>query len=177
MKVYFFTCSYFRILYAVIHLKDSSTSIRVNIQWSTLNLHTWSAPLLWTTTQFLDSPAKFSFQITWRIFPPQWRNYFLTRRRKERKWDPVNWSWDHYRVKFVIYKQWYNAGVKTLNILDKERIKVLDIYRIQEEEKKLTQTSCPILACVMPSQRIGGKLFAVITNWFGSYRTWVSLAI
>ena len=30
-KAYFFTCSYFRILYSVIHLKDSSTSIRVKL--------------------------------------------------------------------------------------------------------------------------------------------------
>ena len=51
IKVYFFTCSYFRILYSVLHLKDSSTSIRVKIRWSTLNLHTWSAPRLRTTTQ------------------------------------------------------------------------------------------------------------------------------
>ena len=48
----------------------------------------------------------------------------------------MEWSWDHYHGKSVIYKQWYDAGVKTLrNILDKERIKVLDIYRIQEEEQ------------------------------------------
>ena len=49
IKVYFFTCSYFRILYSVLHLKDSSTSIRVKIRWSTLNPHTWSVPRLWTT--------------------------------------------------------------------------------------------------------------------------------
>ena len=29
-------------------------------------------------TQLLDSRAKLSFQITWRVFPPQWRNNFLT---------------------------------------------------------------------------------------------------
>ena len=29
IKAYFFTCSYFRILYSVLHLKDSSTSIHV----------------------------------------------------------------------------------------------------------------------------------------------------
>ena len=31
IKAYFFTCSYFRILYSVLHLKDSSTSIRVKL--------------------------------------------------------------------------------------------------------------------------------------------------
>ena len=32
IKAYFFTCSYFRILYSVLHLKDSSTSIRVKVR-------------------------------------------------------------------------------------------------------------------------------------------------
>ena len=52
IKAYFFTCSYFRILYSVLHLKDSSTSIRVKIRWSRLNPYTWSAARLRTTTQF-----------------------------------------------------------------------------------------------------------------------------
>ena len=51
-------------------------------RWSTLNIHIRSAPrpndYPGTTTQFLDSCAKFSFQITRRVFPPQWRNNFLT---------------------------------------------------------------------------------------------------
>ena len=76
LKVYFFTCSYFRIMYSVLHLKDLSTSIRVKIRWSTLNLHTRSAPRLRTTTQFLDSRTKLSSQITWRVFLPLWRDIF-----------------------------------------------------------------------------------------------------
>ena len=31
IKAYFFTCSYFRILYSVLHLKDSSTSMRAKL--------------------------------------------------------------------------------------------------------------------------------------------------
>ena len=75
-SAYFFTCSYFRILYSGLHLKDSSTSIHVKIRWSKLSPHTWSAPRLRTTTQFSDSCKKLSFQITRRVFPPQWRNIF-----------------------------------------------------------------------------------------------------
>ena len=69
LKVYFFTCSYFRILYSVLHLKNSPTSTRVKCRWSTLNLHSRSAPRLRTTTLFQDSCTKLSSQITWRVLP------------------------------------------------------------------------------------------------------------
>ena len=49
-------------------------------------------------TQFLDSRAKLSFQITWRVLPPQWRNNFSN-----------NWilHWDCYNknVKWIISRQ------------------------------------------------------------------------
>ena len=49
-------------------------------------------------TQFLDSRAKLSFQITWQVLPPQWRNNFSN-----------NWilHWDCYdkNVKWIISRQ------------------------------------------------------------------------
>ena len=49
-------------------------------------------------TQFLDSRAKLSFQIKWRVLPPQWRNNFSN-----------NWilHWDCYNknVKWIISRQ------------------------------------------------------------------------
>ena len=76
--------------------------------------------------------------------------------------------WNNHEVtiggKSVFYKQWYDAGVKTLpDILDKEGT-VLDVYSIQGKNTKLTQTFCAILACVTQYQGIGGKSLDVITK-------------
>ena len=85
MKIYFFTCSYFRVLYSVLHLKNSS-NINSRKNFDDLpSIYTLSAPRLRTTTQFLESRAKFSFLITWRVLPPQWRNNSLHVLERDRK--------------------------------------------------------------------------------------------
>ena len=64
-----------------LHLKNSSASICVKISMiytQSTHLISSTMPRLQTTTQFQDYGAKFSSQITWRVFPPQWRNNFLT---------------------------------------------------------------------------------------------------
>ena len=66
-------------LYCVLHLKNSATSIRAKILMIHTRLHTRPAPRLRTTTQFQDSRTKIISQITWWVFPPQWRNNFLTK--------------------------------------------------------------------------------------------------
>ena len=75
--------------------------------------------------------------------------------------------WNNHEVtiggKSVFYKQWYDAGVKTLpDILNKEG---KFVYSIQSRRStKLTQTFCAILACVTQYQIIGGKSLDVITR-------------
>ena len=73
IKAYFFTCSYFRILYSVLHLKDSSTSMRVKLD-DLNSIHTLVQ--LNISERLHSSNKKLSFQITWRVFAPQWRNNF-----------------------------------------------------------------------------------------------------
>ena len=73
IKAYFFTCSYFRILYSVLHLKDSSTSMRAKLD-DLNSIHTLVQ--LNISERLHSSNKKLSFQITWRVFPPQWRNNF-----------------------------------------------------------------------------------------------------
>ena len=72
-KAYFFTCSYFRILCSVLHLKDSSTSMRAKLD-DLNSIHTLVQ--LNISERLHSSNKKLSFQITWRVFPPQWRNNF-----------------------------------------------------------------------------------------------------
>ena len=81
IKVYFFTCSscsYFRILYSLLHLKDSSTSIGVKIRWSTLNLHSIgiTTPNDYTFPRLLYK-VQFSDHVT--SFPSTMTQYFLTK--------------------------------------------------------------------------------------------------
>ena len=77
--------------------------------------------------------------------------------------------WNNHEVtisgKSVFYKQWYDAGVKTLpEILDKEG-KFLTFTAFNEKYKINTgQTFCAILACVTQYQSIGGKSLDVITK-------------
>ena len=61
IKAYFFTCSYFRILYSVLHLKDSSTSMRVKLD-DLNSIHTLVQ--LNISERLHSSNKKLSFQIT-----------------------------------------------------------------------------------------------------------------
>ena len=73
IKAYFFTCSYFRILYSVLHLKNSSTSMRAKLD-DLNSIHTLVQ--LNISERLHSSNKKLIFQFTWRVFPPQWRNNF-----------------------------------------------------------------------------------------------------
>ena len=58
---------------------------------------------------------------------------------------------------FFFYKQWYDAGVKTLpDILDKEG-KFLTFTEFKKKYKINTKCLCYILATVMQPQSTGGK--------------------
>ena len=75
--------------------------------------------------------------------------------------------WNNHEVtiggKSVFYKQWYDAGVKTLpEILDKEG-KFLAFTAIKKKYK-IKGTFCAILTCVTQYQSIGGKSSEVITK-------------
>ena len=61
IKAYFFTCSYFRILYSVLHLKDSSTSMRSKLD-DLNSIHTLVQ--LNISERLHSSNKKLSFQIT-----------------------------------------------------------------------------------------------------------------
>ena len=61
IKAYFFTCSYFRILYSVLHLKDSSTSMRAKLD-DLNSIHTLVQ--LNISERLHSSNKKLSFQIT-----------------------------------------------------------------------------------------------------------------
>ena len=61
IKAYFFTCSYFRILYSVLHLKDSPTSMRAKLD-DLNSIHTLAQ--LNISERLHSSNKKLSFKIT-----------------------------------------------------------------------------------------------------------------